>query len=105
MCSVVIGFSQNCRCCASVLGCAAIFPGAMRLLPASPGWLPARPLNGETPPIGSIIELFEGSRSEKFMSRTLLVGEIKPACSTLAATLWWTTVFWSSLTISIPSSR
>lgn len=28
-----------------------------------------------------------------------------PACSTFAETLWWTILFWSSLTMSIPSSN
>lgn len=106
MCSVVMGFSQKCRCCAMVFACdPPPLLGSMRLLPVAPDWLPARPLNGEAPPPGSIMPLFEGSRSPKFMSKMLLDGVRKPACSTLAATLWWTTVFWSSLTMSIPSSR
>ena len=58
------------------------------------------------PPIcGIIMAPLAGSRSPKLMSSKLLDGLMKPACSTLAATLWCTTDFWSSLTMSMPSSR
>lgn len=77
------------------MDCAPI--GIMRPLPAMDALLPARPRNCMAP--------LAGSRSPKFMSSTLLEALRKPACSTLAATLWCTTVFWSSLTMSMPSSR
>ena len=46
-----------------------------------------------------------GSMSPKFRSSTFVPLVYIPACSTLAETLWWTMLFWSSLTISIPNSN
>lgn len=70
--------------CAFIIWAAA--PANRPLLPAD-AWLPVRPLKGMPPACGIIMPPLAGSISPKFISKMLFeLG--KPACSTLAATLW-----------------
>lgn len=92
MCSVVIGFIQNCLGWPAPLAGTIPFAGGMRPFAPIDACEPVRPRGG-APGAGISSAPLDGSSSPKFISIRLLEGFAYPACSTLAATLWWTTVF------------